>query len=235
MMRGYMYGMEYYSTWMIFVLPALLFAAYAQMKIKSSFSKYSKVSSQTGYTGAQIARMILDRNGLNDVRIENIAGNLTDHYDPRTRVVRLSNSIYGGSSIASMSVAAHEVGHAIQHAEGYLPLKLRSSLAPIASFGSNLVWVFIGIGFLISPIFIELGIALFMGVVFFQLVTLPVEFNASSRALVQLENGIASPATIGPAKKVLQSAALTYIAATLVAIGELLRILAMTSNNRRRD
>lgn len=234
-MRGYMYGMEYYSTWMIFVLPALLFAAYAQMKIKSSFSKYSKVSSQTGYTGAQIARMILDRNGLGDVRIEQVAGNLTDHYDPRTRVVRLSNSIYGGSSIASMSVAAHEVGHAIQHAEGYFPLILRSQIAPIANIGSKLVWVFIGIGFLISPLFIELGIALFMGVVLFQLVTLPVEFNASRRALVQLENGIASPSTIGPAKKVLQSAALTYVAATLVAIGELLRILAMTSNNRRRD
>ena len=235
MMRGYMYGMEYYSTWMIFVLPALIFAAYAQMKIKSSFNKYSRVSNQTGYTGAQIARIILDRNGLADVRIENVRGNLTDHYDPRTRVVRLSNSIYGGSSIASMSVAAHEVGHAIQHAEGYLPLKFRSSLAPIASFGSNLVWIFIGIGFLVSPIFIELGIALFMGVVLFQLVTLPVEFNASRRALAQLENGIASPGTIKPAKKVLQSAALTYVAATLVAIGELLRILAMTSNNRNRD
>lgn len=236
MMRGYIYGMEYYSSWMLYVLPALLFAGYAQMKIKSSFSKYSKVSSETGYTGAQIARIILDRNGLNDVRIENVAGNLTDHYDPRTRVVRLSNSIYGGSSIASMSVAAHEVGHAIQHAEGYLPLILRSNMAPIANIGSRFVWVLIGIGFLLtSSVFIEIGIILFMGVVLFQIVTLPVEFNASRRALVQLENGIASPATIGPAKKVLQSAALTYVAATLVAIGELLRILAMTSNNRRRD
>ena len=234
-MGGLMYGMEYYSSWMIFVLPAMLFAGYAQMKIKSSFNKYSKISSETGYTGAQIARMILDRNGLGDVRIEQVRGNLTDHYDPRTKVVRLSNAIYGGSSIASMSVAAHEVGHAIQHAEGYLPLKLRSSLAPIASFGSNLVWIFIGIGFLISPLFIELGIILFMGVVLFQMVTLPVEFNASRRALVQLENGIAGPATIKPAKKVLQAAALTYVAATLVAVAELLRILAMTSNNRRRD
>lgn len=234
-MRGYMYGMEYYSTWMIFVLPALLFASYAQLKIKSSFNKYSKVSNETGYTGSQIARIILDRNGLEDVRIENVRGNLTDHYDPRTRVVRLSNSIYSGNSIASMSVAAHEVGHAIQHAEGYLPLILRSRMAPIANIGSRLVWVFIGIGFLISPIFVELGVILFMGVVLFQMVTLPVEFNASRRALVQLENGIASPGTIGPSKKVLQSAALTYIAATLVAIGELLRILAMTSNNRRRD
>lgn len=232
-MRGYMYGMEYYSTWMIFVLPALLFAAYAQIKIKSTFDKYSKVSSGTGYTGAQIARIILDRNGLNDVRIERVAGNLTDHYDPRTRVVRLSNTIYGGSSIASVSVAAHEVGHAIQHGEGYLPLILRSNIAPLASIGSKFVWVFIFIGFAISPIFIELGIILFMGVVLFQLVTLPVEFNASRRALVQLENGIASRETLKPSKKVLQAAALTYVAATLVAIGELLRILAMT--NRRRD
>lgn len=232
-MGGYMYGMEYYSTWMIFVLPAMLFAAYAQVKIKSAFNKYSKISSETGYTGAQIARMILDRNGLNDVRVEMVGGNLTDHYDPRTRVVRLSNKIYGGSSIASMSVAAHEVGHAIQHAEGYVPLIIRSNIAPIASIGSKFVWIFIAIGFAISPFFIELGIALFVGVVLFQMVTLPVEFNASRRALLQLENGIASRDTIKPAKSVLQAAALTYVAATLVAIGELLRILAMT--NKRRD
>lgn len=232
-MRGLMYGMEYYSSWIIFVLPAMLFAAYAQMKIKSTFNKYSRVSSGTGYTGAQIARMILDRNGLNDVRIQQVRGNLTDHYDPRTRVVSLSNPIYGGSSIASMSVAAHEVGHAIQHAEGYFPLILRNNIAPLANIGSRLVWVFIFIGFAISPFFIELGIMLFLGVVLFQIVTLPVEINASRRALVQLENGIASRENIKPAKEVLTAAALTYVAATLVAIGELLRILAMT--NRRRN
>ncbi len=233
-MRGLMYGMEYYSSWMIFVLPAMIFAAYAQMKIKTNFEKYSKVSSGTGLTGAQIARIILDRNGLKDVRIQQVRGNLTDHYDPRTRVVSLSNGVYGGSSIASMSVAAHEVGHAIQHAEGYVPLILRSNIAPLASIGSRMVWVFIGMGFLFTSFsfLIEIGIALFLGVVLFQIVTLPVEINASRRALTQLENGIASPQTIKPAKKVLQSAALTYVAATLVAIGELLRILSMTDNRR---
>ena len=232
-MIGNYYGGEYYSSWILFVLPAMLFASYAQLKISSAFNKYSRISSGTGYTGAQIARMILDRNGLHDVRVEQVGGKLTDHYDPRTKVVRLSSSIYGGNSIASMSVAAHEVGHAIQHAEGYFPLILRNNIAPIANIGSRLVWLFIIIGFAISPFFIELGIALFLAVVLFQIVTLPVEFNASSRALVQLENGIMERDKIKPAKDVLKAAALTYVAATLVAIGELLRLLALTS--RRRD
>ncbi len=232
-MPGYYYGLGIDSTWIIFVLPALLLASFAQLKISSAFNKYSRISSETGYTGAQIARMILDRNGLYDVRVEQIGGKLTDHYDPRTRVVRLSTPIYGGNSIASMSVAAHEVGHAIQHAEGYFPLILRNNIAPIANISSRLVWIFIIIGFAISSIFIEIGIALFLSVVLFQIVTLPVEFNASSRALYQLENGIMARDKIKPAKEVLKAAALTYVAATLVAIGELLRLLALTS--RRRD
>lgn len=231
-MIGNYYG-NYYSSWILFVLPAMIFAAYAQLKISSAFNKYSRISSETGYTGAQIARMILDRNGLHDVRVEQVAGKLTDHYDPRTKVVRLSSSIYGGNSIASMSVAAHEVGHAIQHAEGYFPLILRNNIAPIANIGSRMVWIFIFIGFAISPFFIELGIALFLSVVLFQIITLPVEFNASSRALIQLENGIMSRDKIKPAKAVLKAAALTYVAATLVAIAELLRLLALTG--RRRD
>ena len=232
-MPGYYYGLGIDSTWLTFVLPALLFASYAQFKISSAFNKYSRVSSETGYTGAQIARMILDRNGLYDVRVEQVGGKLTDHYDPRTRVVRLSTSIYSGNSIASMSVAAHEVGHAIQHAEGYFPLILRNNIAPIANIGSSLSWILILIGFAISPFFIQLGIALFLSVVIFQIVTLPVEFNASSRALLQLENGIMARDKIKPAKEVLKAAALTYVAATLVAIGQLLRLLALT--NRRRD
>lgn len=232
-MRGLYLGADYYSSWILFVLPALLFASYAQMKINSAFNKYSKVSSETGYTGAQVARMILDRNGLYDVRIEQVGGKLTDHYDPRSKVVRLSPSIYGGSSIASLSVAAHEVGHAIQHGEGYFPLILRNNIAPIANIGSRMVWIFIFIGFAVSSFFIELGIALFLSVVLFQIVTLPVEFNASSRALLQLENGIMGRDKIKPANKVLKAAALTYVAATLVSIAELLRLLALT--NRRRD
>lgn len=222
----------YGSSWFIFVLPALLFAGYAQMKISSTFNKYLKVSSNSGMSGAQVAREILDRNGLNNVRVEHVRGNLTDHYDPRSKVVRLSDNVYRGSSIAAMSVAAHEVGHAMQDAEGYLPLIIRSNLAPIANIGSRMVWIFIILGFIASPFLIDLGIALFLAAVLFQIVTLPVEFNASKRALVQLENGITDRQMLKPAKKVLNAAALTYVAATLVAVAELLRLLALT--NRRR-
>ncbi|MFA5577133.1 MAG: zinc metallopeptidase [Tissierellaceae bacterium] len=220
-------------TWLVFVLPALILASYAQIKISSAFNKYSRVSSGTGLTGGQIARMILDKNGLYDVRVEHIGGKLTDHYDPRSKVVRLSNTIYSGTSIASASVAAHEVGHAIQHADGYYPLILRNNIAPIANIGSRFAWILIFIGFLVSPVFLDLGILLFLTVVIFQIVTLPVEFNASSRALLQLENGIISRENIRPARKVLSAAAFTYVAATLVAVGQLLRLLAQ-SNRRRR-
>lgn len=226
-----MYG-GYYSSWILFVFPAMLFASYAQMKISSAYNKYSRVPSGTGYTGAQIARMILDRNGLYDVRIEQTPGQLSDHYDPRTRVLRLSNSIHNGSSVASMSVAAHEVGHALQHADGYFPLVLRNNIAPIVSIGSRLVWVFIILGFIISPFFIEVGIMLFLGVVLFQIITLPVEINASRRALLQLENGILSYDKLGPSKEMLKAAALTYVASTLVAVGELVRLLFMTRGRR---
>lgn len=227
-----MYSGFYDSTWFILVLPALLFSMYAQMKIKTTFTKYLQIPSQTGLTGSQVARFILDKNGLSNVRIEPIAGSLTDHYDPRTEVVRLSQNVFGGSSIAAVSVAAHEVGHAIQHANSYFPLSLRSALAPIASFGSRLVWIFIFIGMIISPFFIDLGIALFVGVVLFQFVTLPVEFNASKRALEQLEAGIIDGDSARGSKKVLNAAALTYVAATVVALAELLRLLAVF--NRRR-
>lgn len=227
-----MYLGAFDNTWFILVLPALLFSMIAQMKIKSTFSKYLQVPSQTGLSGAQVARFILDRNGLNNVRVEPIAGNLTDHYDPRTEVVRLSQNVYGGSSIAAVSVAAHEVGHAMQHANSYFPLSLRSALAPIANFGSRLVWIFIIIGFAISPFFIDIGIALFLGVVLFQIVTLPVEFNASRRAIAQLEEGIIDQDSVGASKKVLNAAALTYVAATLVAFAELIRLLAMRNRSR---
>lgn len=227
-----MYFNFYGSSWIIFVLPALIFAGYAQMKISSTFNKYLKVSSNTGMSGAQVAKEILDKNGLNHIRVEHVRGNLTDHYDPRSKVVRLSDNVYRGSSIAAVSVAAHEVGHAIQHAEGYYPLIIRNNIAPIANLGSRMVWIFIILGFLVSPFLIDVGIALFLAAVLFQIVTLPVEFNASRRALVQLEDGIASTEMIKPAKKVLSAAALTYVAATLVAVAELLRLLALT--NRRR-
>lgn len=232
-MPGYE-GLFYDSPWLIYVFPAMLLASYAQIKVSNAYKKYSRVSNDTGYTGSQIARMILDKNGLNDVRIEQTPGQLSDHYDPRTRVLRLSNSIYNGSSVASMSVAAHEVGHALQHADGYFPLVLRNNMAPIVGISSRLVWVFILLGFAISYIFIEIGIAMFLAVVAFQVITLPVEFNASRRALIQLEDGISPPDKIKPSKDMLKAAALTYVAATIVAVGQLLRLLSITNNRRRR-
>lgn len=230
-----MYGGYYYvdSSWFTLLMIALAVSFYAQFKVSSAFNKYLKVPSSSNYTGSEIARIILDRNGLYDVRVEPIAGNLTDHYDPRHKVVRLSRNVYNGSSIASVSVAAHEVGHALQHAEGYFPLILRNNLAPIVSFSSRFIWILIILGFAISPFYLELGIALYLGIVLFQVITLPVEFNASRRALYQLENGLVYQSEIESSKKVLNAAALTYVAATLVSIAEFLRLFALMG--RRRD
>lgn len=228
-MGGYL---SYYSSWYIFIVPALILSAFAQMKVMSAYEKYSEVSSGTMQTGAQTARQILDRNGLNNVRIEMVNGKLSDHYDPRTEVVRLSRDVYSGNSIASLAIAAHEVGHAIQHAEEYKPLSMRSAIAPLVSIASGSVWIFILLGFILSGFFIDLAIALFIGVVLFQVITLPVEINASRRALVQLEDGIMPAASIGGAKKVLSAAALTYVAAAIASIAELLRILYVTRDRR---
>lgn len=199
MYYGGYYG-GYGGGWMLFLMPAILFSMYAQLKVSTSFNKYLRVVSRSGYTGSQVARMILDRNGLHDVRIELVSGNLTDHYDPRTKVIRLSRNVYNGNSIAAVSVAAHEVGHAMQHGEGYFPLLIRNNIAPIASIGARFVWVLILLGFLISPFLLEVGIILYLAVVLFQVVTLPVEFNASRRALYQLENGIILRDEIEPSK-----------------------------------
>lgn len=226
-------GVGISDFWFMLLLPALLLSMYAQFKVSSSFNKYLRVASRSGYSGYEVARMILDRNGLQDVRIEPIGGNLTDHYDPRTKVVRLSKNVYGGRSVAAVSVAAHEVGHAMQHGEGYFPLILRNNIAPIASIGSRFIWILIIMGFAIAPFFLELAIALYIGIVLFQVVTLPVEFNASRRALYQLENGIVYRDELDSTKKVLTAAALTYVAATLVAIAQLLRLISMS--NRRRN
>lgn len=225
---GVYYGSVY--TY-IFLLPALVFAAYAQFKVSSTFKKYLKVPSGSGYTGLETARMILDKNGLNNVKIERINGELTDHYDPRKKVVRLSDKVFRGDSIASISVAAHEVGHAMQHEQGYLPLRLRSALVPIVNIGSQLVWPLIFLGFIISPFFVDLGIILYLGVILFQIVTLPVEFNASKRALQELEEGSLIISNDKGSKKVLNAAAMTYVAATLVALTQLIRLLSL----RRRD
>ncbi len=221
-----------YGPGMMFLIPAILFSLYAQFKVNTSFNKYLRVPSYSGYTGSEVGRMILDRNGLHHIRIEPTAGTLTDHYDPRTEVIRLSNGVHDGTSVAAVSVAAHEAGHAIQHAEGYFPLILRNNIAPIASIGARFVWVLILLGFLINPKLIDVGIMFYLAVVLFQVVTLPVEYNASNRALVQLETGIIPDDEVRPAKQVLNAAALTYVAATLVALGQLLRLMTLSS---RRD
>lgn len=223
---------SYNLGYMLLIL-ALIFAIYAQVKVNSTFNKYLRVRSYSGYTGAQVARMILDRNGLTNIRLERISGQLTDHYDPRSNIIRLSDDVYYGTSIAALSVAAHEVGHAIQHSEGYFPLTLRDSMVPIASIASRFVWIFILLGFIISPLLLEAGIILYLVIVLFQVITLPIEFNASNRALYQLEsNGIIMHNERKPAEQVLGAAALTYVAATLVAIGQLIRLMLYSDRRR---
>ncbi len=221
-----------YGPGMLIVFIAILISLYAQFKVSSSFNKYLRVPSFSGYTGSEVGRMILDRNGLHHVSIEPVGGNLTDHYDPRTEVIRLSENVYNGRSVAAVSVAAHEAGHAIQHGEGYFPLLLRNNIAPIASIGSRFVWVLVLLGFLIHPKLIDVAIMFYLAVVLFQVITLPVEYNASNRALAQLETGIIPSDEISSSKKVLDAAALTYVAATLAALGQLLRLMSLSS---RRD
>ncbi|MDD4801611.1 MAG: zinc metallopeptidase [Syntrophomonas sp.] len=211
--------------YLIFILPALLLSFYAQFKVKSTFNQYSQVRSSRGYTGADIARAILQRNGMsNSVGIQPIAGSLSDNYDPRTHTVNLSETVYGSNSIAAIGVAAHEVGHAIQHNQKYGPLELRHSLVPVTNLASSASFPIILIGMLMNSLdLLLLGIILFTAVVIFQLVTLPVELNASRRAVLQLaDTGMISNDEIPMVKKVLGAAALTYLAATLSAVSSLL-------------
>ena len=224
----------YFDSTMIVLIPAIILAMYAQSKVKSTYEKYVRIASQKGYTGAEAARAILDRNGLTDVRIEHIRGTLSDHYDPRTRVLRLSDMVYRGTSISSSAIAAHEVGHAIQHARDYAPLRFRNAIVPVVNFASNLSWLFILAGLFLSFTgLIDIGIILFTGSVVFQIVTLPVEFNASSRALDELESvGVLTREEIPHSKKVLDAAALTYVAATATAVAQLVRLLLLRERSR---
>jgi Zn-dependent membrane protease YugP len=221
--------MGYYSSYIV-MIPFLIFTFYAQHKVKSTFKKYTQVRNRRGLSGAEVANMLIQRNGLTDVSIERSnRGQLSDHYDPRSKTVRLSPEVYSGQSMSAVSVAAHEVGHAIQHAKAYAPLKFRSVLAPAASFASRSV-MFIIIGGFIFGItgLIDLGIIIFSIVILFQIVTLPVEFNASSRALTQLESeGIVYTDEINDSKKVLNAAALTYVAAAAASVGHLIRLLIL--------
>ncbi|AKL95535.1 hypothetical protein CACET_c20880 [Clostridium aceticum] len=226
-----LYGLG--DTTIVFLIPAIIFALYAQSKVKSTFSKYLRVPTRKGYSGYDVARNLLDQNGLKDVPVEMAKGYLSDHYDPRKRILRLSREVYYGNSVASVSVAAHEVGHAIQHARGYVPLTFRNAIYPVASFGSSAAWIFVFGGFIFNTVgLIDLGIFLYTAAVLFQVVTLPVEFNASSRALRLLDsNGFITSQEIGSSQKVLKAAALTYVAAMATALAQLFRLIAI--RNRR--
>lgn len=233
---GY-YGYYFDPTYILIIIAAII-SLIAQWRVNSAFSKYSRVASMSGMTGAQAARMILQSNGINDVSVQRISGKLTDHYNPSTKVLNLSESVYGSTSVAAIGVAAHECGHAIQHARGYFPLSLRTALVPVANIGSQLSWVFIIVGAILSfnQTLITIGIIMFSAAVLFQLVTLPVEFNASARALEQLEsNGILYRDEVSQTRKVLSAAALTYVAAAATAILQILRLIILFGGRGRRD
>lgn len=231
-MPYYYYGFDY--TYLVFVLPALLIALVAQIKVKTTFHKYAKVMNARGLSGAEVAAKILSSNGVLDVAVQRVSGNLTDHFDPTARVIRLSQSVYDSHSVAAVGVAAHEAGHALQYAEDYFPIRLRAAIIPVTKVGSALSWPLIILGLVFSfGILVNIGIILFSVVTLFQLVTLPVEFNASRRALNILhQQGILAPEELGGARKVLTAAAMTYVAALLVSVMQLLRLIALFSNRR---
>lgn len=225
----------YFDPTYLLLLPAIIIAFWAQFKIDNAYKKYKNVRTISGVTGSEVARSILDGAGLFDVRVERYGKQLGDHYDPSSRVIRLSPEVYDGATVAAAGIAAHECGHAIQHQTHYSPLVLRTKIAPVVNVGSNLsIWLFmIGI-FFGFPLFTQIGIVFFGGAVIYQLVTLPVEFNASNRALniLQTRTFLYGDELKG-AKKVLNAAAMTYVAATLMAISQLVRLIAL--NNRYND
>ena len=221
----------------VLIIPAMLFALWAQVKVSSTFNRYSAQRTHTGMTGAQAAEAVLRACGVDGVRIERVAGNLTDHFDPRAGVIRLSQSVYDSPTVAAVGVAAHEAGHAAQYAEGYGPIRLRNAIIPVTQIGSSLAWPLLLIGLLFNyeALFFA-GILFFMLAVVFQLVTLPVEFNASARAISVLgEGGYLSPDELPGAKKTLSAAAMTYVAALAVSIAQLLRLVLLFGGGRRDD
>lgn len=228
----------YYDPTYSLVLIGLLLCLAASARVRSTYAKYGRVRSRSGLTGREAAERILRSAGIYDVRIEHVSGNLTDHFDPRNRVLRLSDATYQSASVVAVGVAAHECGHAIQHSRGYAPLKLRSAIVPVANFGSAIAWPLILLGLLFnsrsSYLLIQIGILAFSFAVLFQLVTLPVEFNASRRAVQILgESGMLLPDELSMTKKVLRAAALTYVAGAASAILQLLRIILLTGGRRR--
>jgi len=221
----------------LILIPAMILAAWAQFKVSSSYKKYSGVGTMKGFTGADVSRALLAVNGVNDVEVLPIEGQLTDHYDPRSKTVKLSQGIYDSTSIAAVSVAAHETGHALQHATSYAPLNIRSAIVPVANISSKLaVPIFIaGMVFGSAGSFLmDIGILLFLGAVLFQVITLPVEFDASKRAVAMLQNGnYITQDEVKPAKSMLNAAAMTYVAAAFMSLAQLLRLILLSGRRRR--
>lgn len=226
----YFYGFDW--TYIVFILPCIIITLICQANVKSTFAKYSKIRNSRNMTGAQAAEYVLRSNGVTGVRIEHVAGNLSDHFDPRTNVIRLSDSVYNSNSVAAVGVACHEAGHAVQHAQNYLPNKIRTIILPMAQLGSKLSWILILLGFLFTSkvgfTLLYIGIILFSLSVLFTIATLPVEFNASKRALECIKNNeLLHGDEYTGAKRTLQAAAMTYVAAALTAIMQLVRLLAL--------
>ena len=236
----YYYGFDW--TYLVLILPCMIFAMVASAKVNSTFQKFSQQYSQRRITGAEAARRVLAQNGVSGVRIERVAGNLTDHYDPSTNVIRLSDSVYSSTSTAAIGVAAHEAGHAVQYAVNYAPIKLRAAIIPLTNFGSKLAMPLILAGILLtflggfSTVLVYLGIAAFALSFIFQLITLPVEFNASRRAIRAIEDAqLLTAEEQKGAEKTLKAAAMTYVAAMSVALAQLIRLILIFGNRRRRD
>lgn len=231
----FFYG--YDLTYFLFMIPCLILSMYCSAKVNSTFKKYSQVANRRRITGAQAAHQVLAAHGITGVTIEQTSGHLTDHFDPRTNTIRLSESVYNNTSVAAVGVAAHEAGHAVQHAQGYVPNKIRSAIVPIANIGSKLSWILIFVGFLLPVQYnfvITLGIIFFSAAVLFTLVTLPVEFDASKRALATIKNNnLLSSEEYDGAKSTLTAAAMTYVAAAATAVAQLLRLLVLL--NRRNN
>ena len=231
----YFFGID--ITYIIFIIPALLFGIWAQISVQSAFSKYSRVPSARGYTGAEVAKLLLEQNGIYDVTIRHISGSLTDNFNPREKTLNLSDDVYNSTSVAAIGVAAHETGHAIQHAVGYRPIKWREAIIPVTQLGSWAYFPIILLGIVFSSqTLVNVGILLFATIALFQLVTLPVEFDASNRAIATLENnGILYGNEITGAKAVLRAAALTYVAALVSSLAQLLRLLVIFGGRRNND
>lgn len=229
------YGFDW--TYLVFIVPCIIITLICQIKVQSTFSKYSKIRNSRNITGAQAAEYVLRQNGVTGVRIEHVAGSMTDHFDPRTNVIRLSDTVYNSNSVAAVGVACHEAGHAVQHAEGYLPNKIRGIILPLAKVGSQLSWILILLGLIFTAkvgfVLLYIGIVLFSLSVLFTIATLPVEFNASKRALECIrESDLLYGDEYTGAKRTLQAAAMTYVASALTAIMQLLRLIIIARGRR---